>query len=100
MKGRYSFVGKKRTIKIDEDIWTHSLQYVKDQLAILKRYSDSPEPPLTRQEEDDLTYDVARHPQQIRNLRAQIERKKVREEKKKAREERKKAREIRWLQSV
>jgi len=100
MKRRYSFVGKKRTIKIDEDIWTHSLQYVKDQLAILKRYSDSPEPSLTAQEQDDLTYDVARHPQQIRNLRAKIKRKEEREEKKRVREEKKKAREIRYLQSV
>lgn len=88
MKGRYSFVGKKRIVKIDADIWTHSLQYVKDQIAILNRHNDGPNPPLTIQEQEDLTYDVARHPQQIRNLRVKIDRSKAREERKAAREAR------------
>jgi len=44
MKGRFSFVGKKHTLKIDADIWQQSLQYVKDQLAILKRYGSDPQP--------------------------------------------------------
>jgi hypothetical protein len=86
MKGRWSFVGKKHTLKIDDDLWQLTQQYVKDQLAILTRYNDAPEPPMTTAEFEDLAYDVARHPQEIRNLEAQIKRKKEREERKAVRE--------------
>jgi hypothetical protein len=88
MKGRWSFVGKKHTLKIDDDLWQLTQQYVKDQMAILNRYNDAPEPPMTQAEFEDLAYDVARHPQQIRNLQAQITRKREREAKKVAREAR------------
>jgi len=100
MKGRWSFVGKKHTLKIDDDLWQITQQYVKDQLAILQRHNDAPNPPMTTAEFEDLTYDVARHPQQIRNLQAQIKRKQEREAKKAAREERKKARDLRLLQTI
>ena len=69
MKPRYSFVGKKHKLVIDPDIWTSTLQYVKDQLAIMKRHGSEPDPPLTDEEHNDLVYDIARHPQEIRNLR-------------------------------
>jgi hypothetical protein len=78
-KGRWSFVGKKHTLKIDDDLWQITQQYVKDQLAILTRHNDAPNPPMTIAEFEDLAYDVARHPQMIRNLQAQIKRKQERE---------------------
>ncbi len=78
MRGRWSFVGKKHTLKIDPDLWQLTQQYVKDQLAILQRYNDAPDPPMTQAEFEDLAYDVARHPQQIRNLQVQIKRKQAR----------------------
>ncbi len=86
MKGRWSFVGKKHTLKIDDDLWQITQQYVKDQLAILTRHNDAPDPPMTNEEFADLAYAVAQHPQRIRDLQKKAERKK--------------AREIRWLQSV
>jgi len=82
MKGRFSFVGKKHTLKIDADIWQQSLQYVKDQLAILKRYGSDPQPPLTQQEEEDMAYAVTKYPQTVHNLKKKVERKKAREARK------------------
>jgi len=78
-KKRYSFVGKKHTLKIDPDIQLSAEQYVADQLVILADYNDAPHPPMTTDERSDLVYDVARHPQMIRNLEKQIERKRARD---------------------
>lgn len=85
-KRRWSFVGKKHTLKIDPDLWQLTQQYVKDQLAILQRHNDAPDPPMTIAEFEDLAYDVARHPQMIRNLQAQIKRKQEREARKSRKE--------------
>ena len=98
MKGRWSFVGKKHRLKIDSDLWQITQQYVKDQLAILQRHNDAPDPPMTQAEFEDLAYDVARHPQEIRNLQAQAARKKAREVKKEEREAKKLAREVRAIE--
>ena len=99
-KRRYSFVGKKHTLKINDDIQVSAEQYVKDQLAILKRYSDNPQPDLTASEYSDLVYDVARHPQMIRNLQAQIKRKQEREVAKAAREAKKAVREAKLIEKA
>jgi hypothetical protein len=67
-KKRFSFVGKKHAIKIDDDIWTHTMSYVNDQINIMKRHGSAPNPPLTQDEYNDLVYVTAKYPQQIRNL--------------------------------
>jgi hypothetical protein len=71
-KKRYSFVGKKHTLKIDEDIWTHTMQYVTDEINIMKRHGSAPNPPLTAEEFKDLVYVTAKYPQQVRNLQAKV----------------------------
>lgn len=67
-KKRYSFVGKKHTLKIDADIWTHTMRYVTDEINIMKRHGSAPNPPLTQEEFNDLVYVTAKYPQQVRNL--------------------------------
>ncbi len=69
-KKRFSFVGKKHTLAIDDDIWTHTMQYCTDQINIMKRHGSAPNPPLTQEEFTDLVYVTAKYPQQIRNLQA------------------------------
>ena len=68
-KKRFSFVGVKHAIKIDEDIWTHTMQYVTDQIKIMQRHGSQPDPPLTDEEFKDLVYVTAKYPQQIRNMK-------------------------------
>lgn len=72
-KKRYPFVGAKRVLQIDDDIWTHTMQYVTDQINIMKRHGSQPEPPLSQEEFSDLVYATAKYPQQIRNLRKKNE---------------------------
>jgi len=72
-KKRFSFVGTKHVLPIDEDIWTHTMQYVNDQINIMKRHGSAPEPPLSQEEFKDLVYVTAKYPQQIRNMRKQYE---------------------------
>jgi len=72
-KKRFSFVGVKHTLTIDQDIWDSTQQYVVDQINIMKRHGSQPEPPLTQPEFQDLVYVTAKYPQQIRNLRKQYE---------------------------
>jgi len=71
-KKRFSFVGKKHTLKIDDDIWTSTMQYCTDQINIMKRHSSAPNPPLTQDEFNDLVYVTAKYPQQIRDLQKKI----------------------------
>jgi hypothetical protein len=66
-------VGVKHVLSIDEDIWTHTMQYVTDQINIMKRHGSQPDPPLTPEEYKDLVYVTAKYPQQIRNTRKQYE---------------------------
>lgn len=66
-KKRFSFVGVKHVLKIDQDIWDHTQQYVVDQINIMKRHNSAPNPPLTEAEFKDLVYVTAKYPQQIRN---------------------------------
>jgi hypothetical protein len=68
-KKRFSFVGVKHTLKIDQDIWDHTQQYVVDQINIMKRHGSQPDPPLTKEEFEDLVYVTAKYPQQIRNMK-------------------------------
>jgi hypothetical protein len=49
------------------------MQYVNDQINIMKRHGSQPDPPLTEAEFKDLVYVTAKYPQQIRNLRKQYE---------------------------
>jgi hypothetical protein len=70
---KYSFEGVKHVLKIDQDIWDHTQQYVVDQINIMKRHGSQPEPPLTQAQFNDLVYVTARYPQQVRNLRKQNE---------------------------
>jgi hypothetical protein len=72
-KPRYSFVGKKHTLPIDQDIWDSTQQYCLDQINIMKRHGSQPDPPLTEAEFKDLVYVTAKYPQQIRNLRKKYE---------------------------
>lgn len=69
-KKRFTFVGKKHVLKIDDDIWTHTMQYVTDQIKIMQRHGSAPNPPLTQDEFNDLVYVTAKYPQQIRNLQS------------------------------
>ncbi len=71
-KKRFPFVGKKHTLKIDEDIWTHTMQYVTDEINIMKRHGSAPNPPLTQEEFKDLVYVTAKYPQQVRNLQKKV----------------------------
>ena len=68
-KKRFSFVGCKHSLKIDADIWTHTMQYVTDQIKIMQRHGSQPDPPLTAEEYNDLVYVTAKYPQQIRNMK-------------------------------
>lgn len=68
-KKRFSFVGVKHVLLIDQDIWDHTQQYVLDQINIMKRHGSQPEPPLSPEEYKDLVYVTAKYPQQIRNMR-------------------------------
>jgi hypothetical protein len=72
-KKKYSWEGVKHAIPIDQDIWDHTQQYVKDQIAIMKRHGSEPDPPLTEAQFQDLVYVTARYPQQVRNLRKKYE---------------------------
>ena len=72
-KKRFSFVGVKHVLSIDDDIWTHTMQYVNDQIKIMQRHGSQPDPPLTDAEFKDLVYVTAKYPQQIRNMRKQYE---------------------------
>jgi len=76
-KKRFSFVGVKHALPIDEDIWTHTMQYVTDQINIMKRHGSQPDPALSQEEFRDLVYVTAKYPQQIRNMRKQYEQPKV-----------------------
>jgi hypothetical protein len=67
-KPRYSFVGKKHTLKIDDDIWAATSQYIVDQINIMKRHGAAPDPPLSPEEFNDLVYVTAKYPQQLRDL--------------------------------
>jgi hypothetical protein len=71
-KKRYSFVGKKHVLKIDDDLWALTQQYVVDQINIMKRAGSAPNPPLTQEEFNDLVYVTAKYPQQVRNLQAKV----------------------------
>lgn len=71
-KKRFSFVGVKHTLKIDEDIWTHTMQYVTDQIKIMQRHGSQPDPPLSQDEFNDLVYVTAKYPQQIRNMKNEV----------------------------
>ena len=73
LKPRFSFVGVNHKLLIDNYIWTSTLQYVKDQIAIMKRHGSEPNPPLSEQEFNDLAYTVAEYPQTIRNLQKKAE---------------------------
>ena len=68
---RFSFSGVKRKVVIDDDIWQSTQQYVKDQIAIMKRHGS--DPGLTEEEFNDLAYTVAEYPQTIRNLQKKAE---------------------------
>ena len=69
-KKRFPFVGKKHALAIDEDLWVLTMQYVNDQINIMKRHGSAPNPPLTQEEYNDLVYVTAKYPQQVRNLQA------------------------------
>ena len=71
-KKRFSFVGKKHALPIDDDIWTSTMQYVTDQINIMKRHGSAPNPPLTQAEFNDLVYVTAKYPQQIRDLQKRV----------------------------
>jgi hypothetical protein len=71
-KKRYSFVGKKHTLPIDDDIWALTQQYVNDQINIMKRHNSAPNPPLTEAEYNDLVYATAKYQQQVRNMQAKV----------------------------
>jgi hypothetical protein len=58
---------KKKKISIDPDIWEHTRMYVKDQIGIMTRHGSAPNPPLTQEQLDELTYNIAVHPQEIAN---------------------------------
>ena len=68
-KKKYSFEGVKHSLPIDADIWTHTMQYVTDQINIMKRHGSAPDPPLTKEQFEDLVYTTAKYPQQIRNMK-------------------------------
>jgi hypothetical protein len=72
-KKKYDFEGVKHTLLIDQDLWDLTQQYVKDQIALMKRHGSQPEPPLTDAQYRDLVYVTAKYPQQVRNLRKQFE---------------------------
>jgi hypothetical protein len=73
VKKKYSFEGVKHALKIDQDIWDSTQQYVIDQINIMKRHGSQPEPPLTEMQFNDLVYVTAKYSQQVRNLRKQLE---------------------------
>lgn len=68
-KKKYSWEGVKHKLHIDDDIWAHTMQYVTDQINIMKRHGSAPEPPLTQEQFNDLTYVTAKYPQQLRNIK-------------------------------
>jgi hypothetical protein len=67
-KKKYPWEGVKHALAIDPDILAHTMQYVADQIGIMKRHGSAPEPPLTPEQLSDLVYVTAKYPQQIRNL--------------------------------
>ncbi|GEM_PF-4678511 len=79
-KRRYSFVGKKHKLEIDPDLQQLTEEYVKKQFAIMERYGGKPK--LSKSEYSDLVYDIARHPQEIRNLRAKEQKREARKARK------------------
>jgi hypothetical protein len=67
-------MGRRKKIDIDPDLWEVTRKYVHDQLVIMDQVEV-----VTGAQLEHVIYDCARHPQEIRNLIRQAEKKATRE---------------------
>lgn len=59
----------RKQIQIDNDLLITTRQYIEDQLATMAKFGEAPV--LSAERYNRLVYDIARHPQEIRNWQKQ-----------------------------